>query len=99
MKKLLLLSVLLAGLGSSVTFSSAWAQEDDSKRTVNPGEDPNEAKDNRSSQADVAATGICPECIARMKHTRMNDDTTFRPQGGGKSSGTGGSAKDAEGTR
>lgn len=97
MKRLLALSILLA-LGFSAVGTSSWAQEGDSKRTVNPGEDPNEAQSTKPYEADVAAPGICPECLARMKHTRLGDDTTFRPKGSGSDVG---GAKEAvkEGTR
>ncbi|MEK2643769.1 hypothetical protein [Bdellovibrio sp. BCCA] len=81
MKRLLVLSILLAGLGSAFVSTSSFAQEDDSKRTVNPGEDPNEAQGGKPSEADVAAPGVCPECIARMKHGRLGDNTTYRPAG------------------
>lgn len=97
MKRLLVLSILLAGLGSSFVSSSSWAQEDNAKRTVNPGVDPNEAKSNKAYEADVAAPGVCPECIARMKHTRLGDNTTFRPQG--TAAPENGSSSTKEGTR
>lgn len=97
MKRLLVLSILLAGLGSAFVGTSSWAQEDDSKRTVNPGEDPNEARTGKAYEADVAAPGVCPECIARMKHTRLGDDTTYRPSG--SSSPNTPNAGSKEGTR
>lgn len=76
-----------------------YAQEDDSKRTVNPGDDPNEARTGKSYEADVAAPGVCPECIARMKHTRLGDDTTYRPAGSSSTSAPAGSGSSKTGTR
>lgn len=96
MKKVLALSISLV-LGFSTVSVTAFAQEDDSKRTVNPGVDPNEAKGARALEAEVAAPGYCPECIARMKHGRLSDDTTYRPAGS-SSTPTGGSST-KEGTR
>ncbi|KYG69063.1 hypothetical protein AZI87_07530 [Bdellovibrio bacteriovorus] len=97
MKRLLALSILLAALGTSFVATSSFAQED-AGRTVNPGEDPNEAKSPKPLEADVASTGICPECTARMKHTRLNDDTTYRPQGTA-APGANGSGSPADGNR
>lgn len=48
---------------------------------VNPGEDPNEAKVSKETEAGVGNVGTCPECIARMKHGRLGDDTTYRTTG------------------
>ncbi|XGC80956.1 hit locus [Bdellovibrio bacteriovorus] len=96
MKKVLALSISLV-LGFSTVSVTAFAQEDDSKRTVNPGVDPNEAKGTRAIEAEVAAPGYCPECIARMKHGRINDDTTYRPAGTSSTPAGGSSSK--EGTR
>lgn len=98
MKRLLAVSVLLLGIGSSFLGTSSWAQEENANRTINPGEDPNEAKNSKTFEADVAAPGVCPECIARMKHNRLGDDTTYRPQGPAPSENSSpGSSKD--GTR
>lgn len=83
-------------MNPSVGFSQAT---DDSKRTVNPGEDPNEARTGKSYEADVAAPGVCPECIARMKHTRLGDDTTYRPAGSSSTSTPEGSGSSKTGTR
>lgn len=83
-------------MAPSVGFSQA---ADDSKRTVNPGEDPNEARTGKPSEADVAAPGVCPECIARMKHTRLGDDTTYRPAGSSGSGSSEGAGSTKTGTR
>lgn len=74
MKKILILSATLI---LSLSSSLALAQE----RATNPGEDPNEARSAKAQEADVGAPGICPECIARMKHGRIQDDTTYRKNG------------------
>ncbi|WP_374029507.1 hit locus [Bdellovibrio bacteriovorus] len=100
MKRLVALSILLALGFSFVGTTSSWAQEGDAKRTVNPGEDPNEARSGKALEADVAAVGTCPECIARMKHTRLGDDTTYRPKGSPASpSSPGAEGAPKEGTR
>lgn len=69
----------------------------DESRSTNPGEDVNEARSNKATEADVAATGICRECIARMKHNRLGDDTTFRKKQ--NSSATEASGKTKEGSQ
>lgn len=97
MKRLLALSILMIGFASAFSIAPALANEDDSKRTVNPGEDPNEAKNSKTFEADVAAPGVCPECIARMKHMRLGADTTYRPAG--NQGGDAGPTSTKEGTR
>lgn len=104
MKSLLVLSILLA-LGSSFAVTTSFAQEDDSKRTVNPGEDPNEARSARATESTVSATGADQDCCrARMvgsatgRGSRLSDDTTFRPRGTGNDTGSG-TGKSATGTR
>lgn len=97
MKRLLVLTILLA-LGSSFIGTTSQAQEEDIKRAVNPGDDPNEAKSSRALEADVAAVGNCSECLARLKHTRLSDDTTFRARGE-KDSSSNGNSSGVKGTR
>lgn len=98
MKRLLVLSILVVGLGS--TFSTfSWAQEENPNRTVNPGDDPNEARSGKAYEADVAAPGVCAECVARLKHNRLGDDTTFRAKGSGSSTEGSGTGTSKEGTR
>ena len=82
MKKILVLATILVSLSSAF---SAFAQ-DDSKRTVNPGDDPNMAQ--TSQGADVAAVGVCKECLARLKQGRINDSTAApaRASGGSQDS-------------
>jgi hypothetical protein len=69
----------------------------DEARNSNPGEDVNEAKNTKATEADVAATGICRECISRMKHGRLGDDTAYRKTQ--SSSATGASGKTNEGSQ
>ena len=80
MKKILVLTTILVSLSSAF---SAFAQ-DYSKRTVNPGDDPNEAM--VSQGAAVASVGECKECLARLKHMRMQDATTAQPRSGSSGS-------------
>lgn len=72
MKKLLIGSLLLALLGFS---SSVMAQQ-----AVNPGEDPNEEM---VSQGQGVPNYGCPQsdkaCIARLKHGRLGDSTSYNP--------------------
>jgi hypothetical protein len=100
MKKLLLIFVLIA-LGFSLSGpSSAFAQDEaTASRTVNPGEDPNEAKSSKPLEAEAATMGNCNECLARLKHTRLGDDTTFRPTAGAASGSATPSGSTREGTR
>lgn len=95
MKRILALSLSLV-LGFSVMGATAFAQED-AGRTANPGVDPNEAKGTKTLEADVAAPGYCKECMARMKHNRLGDDTNYRPAGSSSTPSGTGSSK--EGTR
>lgn len=85
MKQIIILLLFIFGLNSGLIHAQALAQ-DDANRTVNPGDDPNEQKTGKEFEADVAAIGMCRECVARMKHTRLRDDTTFRPGGGSSNS-------------
>lgn len=96
MKRLLVLSLTFA-LGSAVTVSSSFAQ-DGGSRPANPGEDPNEAMKSSATEAEVAATGTCDQCLAHLKHTRLGDSTTFRP-GGSQSETSTGSSSSKGGTR
>lgn len=108
MKRLLVLSIMLA-LGSSFVGATSFAQEDDSKRTVNPGDDPNEARSSEATESSVSATGICRECIARRfgagagYGSRPMDNTNSRispfSEGKGGSSGSTGSESGVKGTR
>ena len=66
----------------------------DESRNSNPGEDVNEAKSTKATEADVAATGVCRECIARMKHNRLGDDTTFRKKQNSTTTESSGNSKD-----
>lgn len=81
---------------------SAFAQEE---RTVNPGEDPNEAMPTSATESSVSAVGICNECISRMygatgRGSRLGDDTTYRPGGKNTEAGVGsGTGETLEGTR
>lgn len=68
MKKKIVLVTFLLSLSSAF---SAFA--DESTRPTNPGVDPSEAM--TSQGADVALTGICKECLARLKHGRLKDYT------------------------
>ncbi len=89
MKKILVATTILVSLGSAF---SAFA--DDSKRSVNPGEDPNEAM--TSQGASVASVGECKECLARLKHMRLSDPTAAQPSSNsGQNSGSGSKANDA----
>ncbi|MDG0814833.1 DUF2059 domain-containing protein [Bdellovibrio svalbardensis] len=88
MKKILVAATILVSLGSAF---SAFAQE--SKRSVNPGEDPNEAM--TSQGAAVATVGECKECLARLKHMRLSDPTAAQPAtGSGQNQGTGSKANE-----
>ncbi|QDK36194.1 hypothetical protein [Bdellovibrio sp. NC01] len=91
MKKILVATTILISLGSAF---SAFAQ-DDSKRTVNPGEDPNEAM--TSQGASVASVGECKECLARLKHMRMQDPTAAQPRSGSGSNPSSGSGAGKDG--
>lgn len=83
MKKILVLATILVSLSSAF---SAFA--DDSKRTVNPGDDPNESM--APQGAAVATVGECKECLARLKHMRLSDPTAAQPgSGSGQNSGAG----------
>lgn len=89
MKKILILA-LFAITGMTLTVATpSFAQE--GKQTVNPGEDPNESMGRSSglTEAEVASVGNCKECLARLKHMRLGDDTTYRPSGT-KNEGTSG---------
>lgn len=99
MKQLIALTILVASLSTVFSPTSSWAQDDGGNRAVNPGDDPNEAKSGKASEADVAATGVCPECIARIKHTRLGDDTTYRPRGSSSTGEAGGASSSKDGTR
>lgn len=99
MKRLIALSILLLSLSSVLSPASSWAQDDEANRAVNPGDDPNESKTGKASEADVAAPGVCPECIARMKHTRLGDDTTYRPKGTSSTGADGATSSSGDGTR
>ena len=96
MKRLLILSLMFA-LGSTMTVSSSFAQESGS-RPANPGDDPNEAMKTSATEAEVAATGTCDQCLAHLKHTRLGDPTAFRP-GGSQSETPSGSSSSKGGTR
>lgn len=99
MRRLIALSIFVVALGSVFSATSSWAQDENENRAMNPGDDPNEAKPSRASEADVAAPGICPECIARLKHTRLGDDTTYRAKGTTASGAGGGDDSSKDGTR
>lgn len=79
-----------------MTVSSSFAQ--DSSRPVNPGDDPNEAMKSSATEAEVAATGTCDQCLAHLKHTRLGDSTTFRP-GGSQNETQEGTSSSKGGTR
>ncbi len=98
MKRLLVLSILFA-LGFSFVGLSSMAQSE-TARSVNPGEDPNEARSTKLLEAEAATPGNCDSCLARLKHMRLGDNTTFRPSGSGSATdptAPGGSTR--EGTR
>lgn len=97
MKQIIITLLFIFGL-SGIFATQAFAQ-DDANRTVNPGDDPNEEKSGKEFEADVAAIGMCRECVARMKHTRLSDDTTYRPGSGSAKTEDGSSSSDAKGTR
>jgi len=85
MKKILILTMILASLGSGF---SAFA-EDETLHTGQvgaTGADPNEEK--KADGADVAAQGICKECIARLKAIRLGQpsnpgQTSYSPSESG----------------
>ncbi len=80
MKKLI--SSLIALLTLMILAQSATAQD-----SVNPGDDPNLALRNgpigsTSTEAVAAALGVenCPKCMENLKHNRLGDNTTYRPE-------------------
>ncbi len=75
MKNFAILISFLFSFGSVFFANHSHA---DSGRVAIAGEDPNEQKSIRDTEADVAATGICRECINNLVHKRMNDNTTSR---------------------
>lgn len=90
MKKILILA-LFAITGMTLTVATpSFAQV--GNPPVNPGEDPNEAMGRSTglTEAEVASVGNCKECLARLKHMRLGDDTTYRPSGSSTEAGTGG---------
>lgn len=99
MKQIITILLFVFGLNSGVFVAQALAQDENANRTVNPGDDPNEQKSGKEFEADVAAIGMCRECVTRMKHTRLSDDTTFRPGSGSAKTEDGSPSSDAKGTR
>ena len=92
MKRILILA-LFAITGLTLTITTPSFAQEGSKQTVNPGEDPNEAMGRSGlTEAEVASVGNCKECLARLKHMRLGDDTTYRPSGDPKT-GTSSSKK------
>ncbi|MBO9666579.1 MAG: hypothetical protein J7501_07160 [Bdellovibrio sp.] len=93
MKKILLLAIF-AIVGSTLTFASTSYALDEAllkplTGAVNPGSDPNENMGRSGlTEAEVASVGNCKECLARLKHGRMNDNTPYRPGGSGSDTGT-----------
>jgi len=93
MKRILILA-LFAITGLTLTIATPSFADEGSKQTVNPGEDPNEAMGRSGlTEAEVASVGNCKECLARLKHMRLGDDTTYRPSGSDSKSGTSSSKK------
>ncbi|HEY1079772.1 MAG TPA: hypothetical protein VGE46_06730 [Bdellovibrio sp.] len=70
MKRILLLSIVVFGLGSSF---SAFAQSSEKDRPANPGVDRGEEK--TADGAGVANIGMCQECVQNMVHGRLQDKT------------------------
>ncbi|MFM6930252.1 MAG: hit locus [Bdellovibrio sp.] len=92
MKRILILA-LFAITGLTLTIATPSFAQESAKQTVNPGEDPNEAMGRSGlTEAEVASVGNCKECLARLKHMRLGDDTTYRPSSDSKT-GTGSSKK------
>lgn len=77
MKKIMVLATILVSLSSAFALAQ-------SKPTVNPGEDPNEAMTSQGANAAVLGNSECKECLARLKHMRLSD-----PTAASQSSGTG----------
>ncbi|MGE5086044.1 MAG: hypothetical protein ACM3MG_07050 [Bacillota bacterium] len=93
MKRILILA-LFGITGLTLTITTPSFAEESSQKSVNPGEDPNEAMGRSGlTEAEVASVGNCKECLARLKHMRLGDDTTYRPSGSDSKAGTGSAKK------
>lgn len=89
MKKIMILATIL------VSLSSAFSQAQ-TKQSVNPGEDPNEAMtSSQGAAAAVVGSSECKECLARLKHMRLSDPTAAQPSSGSSSTAPKSGAKDA----
>jgi hypothetical protein len=101
MKIIFTFSILMAFFGFVAVPNLALAQDEASaSRPANPGDDPNEAMSDQG--AGVPNYG-CPDpsksCLARLKHGRLGDNTTFRPGATGGDAGKGSPDGSTEGNR
>lgn len=100
MKKLLFLSLFMAFFSLVTTAQVSFAQDSDTAtRPANPGDDPNEAMTPQGAGVpNYGCSDPSKSCLARLKHGRLGDDTTFRPSSAANGS-SGAVGTPTEGTR
>lgn len=89
MKRILVLSMTL--VLSFAPTAVVFAQEENSHRAVNPGEDPNELTGrtyrNAATEGGAGVIGLaddCPTCAARRSSVNINKNTNPSAKGSGK---------------